>query len=195
MNKGFTLIELLVVVLIIGILVAIAVPKCERAIWTTRARLLQATVKSVADAQQRYILANGGCAQSFEELDISLDSLPNTTVGLSTVFFMIYPINPLSNDAVRGNDYIEVALAGFATSANRTVCWTLGRFKKGPWQGGNLSNPEGFGFPHYDYRLGNTSLKHMYCIEGTGENRFCQHLLHENIDHAKTFQNARLYKL
>ena len=196
MKQGFTLIELLVVVLIIGILSAVALPKYETVVWNSRARLLQTAVKQVADAQERYILANGTCATSFEELDISLDSLPDKTLGHNG-FVLFYPLNPISNDAVRGNDDFEIVLGSFAGYEGR-VCWTLGRFKRGPWKSSGACG-EGFAVPHYEYRLA-IPHKKLYCAERKEDShRFCQILLHMTPDQSKTFNpsspGTRLYPM
>ena len=192
MKTGFTLIELLVVVLIIGILTAVAMPLYERAVWSARARLLQTAVRQLADAQERYVLENGVCASSFADLDISFDSFPYTSKGLTTVHFMLYALNPLSDNAVRGNDFFEIAIVGYGSN----ICWSAGRFKMGPWKGGQLAQPEGFVFPHYDYRTSKENLKTLYCSEGTAEtSNFCQQLTASPSSEAIAFQNARLYTL
>ena len=71
-NKAFTLIELLVVVLIIGILAAIALPQYQKA--AEKAKLTQAiaVVKAMADAQERFFVANGEYTRDMEQLDITV---------------------------------------------------------------------------------------------------------------------------
>ncbi len=71
-NRAFTLIELLVVVLIIGILVAIAVPQYQKAVLKANLHKGIPLVESIYQAQQAYILANGNYATSFSDLDLSL---------------------------------------------------------------------------------------------------------------------------
>ncbi len=72
MKKGFTLIELLVVVLIIGILSAVALPQYQKSVEKARFSTMLPLVRSVADAQYVYHLANGEYAEKFEDLDIGL---------------------------------------------------------------------------------------------------------------------------
>ena len=69
---GFTLIELLVVVLIIGILAAIAIPQYEKAVEKARAAEAIVILRKIAEANQRYFLANGEYTWSLANLDIEI---------------------------------------------------------------------------------------------------------------------------
>ncbi len=71
-KKGFTLIELLVVVLIIGILVAIAVPQYQKAVSKSRYTQLKLLAQSIAEAQEAYYLANGTYTTNVANLDINI---------------------------------------------------------------------------------------------------------------------------
>ena len=58
-NAGFTLLELLVVVLIIGVLMAVAVPQYETAVLKSKVMRMLPMLRTLHEAQERYFLANG----------------------------------------------------------------------------------------------------------------------------------------
>ncbi|MBO5910586.1 MAG: prepilin-type N-terminal cleavage/methylation domain-containing protein [Elusimicrobiaceae bacterium] len=79
-KQAFTLIELLVVVLIIGILVAVAVPQYKRAVYKSRAAEAITVLRAIAQAQEVYFLQNGEYTNDISELDVdvSADIIDNT---------------------------------------------------------------------------------------------------------------------
>ncbi|MCR5504698.1 MAG: prepilin-type N-terminal cleavage/methylation domain-containing protein [Elusimicrobiaceae bacterium] len=69
-KKGFTLIELLVVVLIIGILVAIALPQYKMIVLKSKFSKVKANVQALASAMERYYLVNNNFPAAFSKLDV-----------------------------------------------------------------------------------------------------------------------------
>ena len=69
---GFTLLELLVVVLIIGILVAIALPQYKKVIFKSRVASLQQALASIKSAEERYYLVNSQYTTNASNLDIDI---------------------------------------------------------------------------------------------------------------------------
>lgn len=69
-QKGFTLIELLVVVLIIGILVAVALPQYQKAVYKSRYAALKPLVYTLIEAEKIHLLEFGQYTTNFADLAI-----------------------------------------------------------------------------------------------------------------------------
>lgn len=80
MKKGFTLIELLVVVLIIGILVAIALPQYRVAVAKSRFTQLITSARALKDAEEVYYMENGSYTATLSNLSIT----PGTSCTVDT---------------------------------------------------------------------------------------------------------------
>jgi len=108
-DEGFTLVELMVVVLIIGILVAIAVPVFLNASANARTNSCQATQRTIEGAIQTYN-ASGA---------VYTDGLVNATNVLVTGANQAIKNVPKCPSAAAGKYYLTAG--GFVTSDNTLV--------------------------------------------------------------------------
>ena len=75
-QKGFTLAEVMVVVVIIGILVAIAVPVYRQSTTQANRRAVEANLRTIESAIMQYGSTNEGAIPVEEELSIYLQTWP-----------------------------------------------------------------------------------------------------------------------
>ena len=125
-TKAFTLIELLVVVLIIGILAAVALPQYQKAVEKSRAVQALTLLKSIAQAEQAYHMANGNYTSSFDELAVDMNGWTGNTKWNSNT-------SSLTSQEVRSNNDWSLQLFRYDTYFGIY----MGRIS-GPYQGGGF---------------------------------------------------------
>ena len=133
MKQAFTLIELLVVVLIIGILAAVALPQYQVAVIKTRTMAALPLLRSIANAEKVYHLANGQYTLNFDDLDIEMPggytdktgrfiTYPNVTYSLKADWYSVsaYPANCPRLEIYFDKASIEEDIL------DKVICWPLG---------------------------------------------------------------------
>lgn len=113
-SKGFTLIELLVVVLIIGILVAVAMPQYQKAV--EKARMVEAVtmLTNIIKGVKLYRLGSDG-VPTLKQLDIEV---PGNYVDDSTVWTKYFSISLQEDSLIAGNIIARAVRGKVQTSSN-----------------------------------------------------------------------------
>lgn len=69
MNRGFSIIEIIVVVVVIGIMLAVALPKYNRVVEKSRQAEAFTNLAAIRGAQMRHYAEKGEWASDFDDLD------------------------------------------------------------------------------------------------------------------------------
>ncbi len=131
-KKAFTLLELLVVVLIIGILAAIALPQYQLAVDKSRYAALMDITRAIAEANERFYLANDRYSTDFTELDIDI-SANSFSNNKTTAYFdwgncrlVAQQEAQCTNNITLKNQYILHYNAGSSNSKIKHFCAAQG---------------------------------------------------------------------
>ncbi len=84
-KRGFTLIEIMIVIMIIGMLLAVAVPSFLRARDVSRARACQSNLKNLVGAKERWAMDNNRGATDTPTMD---------QIALPGVYIRSVPVCP-----------------------------------------------------------------------------------------------------
>lgn len=90
-NKGFTLVEIMIVVLIIGILLAIAVPNFVKARQNSRVQTVVANLKQIEAAKEQWAMDTGAASTASP-----------TSTDLTPDYMKKWPLGPVGT----GADYL-----------------------------------------------------------------------------------------
>lgn len=115
LKRGFTLLEVLIVVIIIGVLVAIALPQYTTTLEKSKSAEAVANVGSLKAALDRYWYQDGSISTTITDLDI--DNPNSVTNKLYT-----YTITDNGTDATTRN-YTVTATRTTADGTTYTVQW------------------------------------------------------------------------
>ena len=80
-QKGFTLIELVMVMVLLGVLVAVAIPKYENLTTSGETAMKAQTASAVRDAYQGYLAAHAGTSPTVTQLATELTGSSCTAVA------------------------------------------------------------------------------------------------------------------
>ena len=126
-KKAFTLIELLVVVLIIGILSAVALPQDQKAVDKARLTEMLIQGRSLLEAQQLFIMANGKWTEDLDALDISLPVSSWTCFAGGWCVSKTVAGVTFEMSSYHGNDHLGLyCKAGPTNTYAQALCVSLG---------------------------------------------------------------------
>jgi type II secretion system protein G len=105
-RRGFTLIELLVVVLILGVLMAVAIPLYLSSVRNAGSRTVQANLKTIGQAAQAYRVKTGAYPTAINDAafvgaGLDLEYVP-TGPGTTTYDFSVRTADTLTVRAAEG---------------------------------------------------------------------------------------------